>query len=110
MGLLSWRPAISRADLPSKFVGETKSYTFDFTSSIGSATISNQSCAAVVYSGTDTSPSSIINGVATASGAVVTQAITAGTEGVIYEVTCTVTLSDGQTLLQVGLIAVVPKD
>lgn len=99
---------MSRASLPSKLAGETKTYTFDFTSDLGSATISTQSCTAAVFSGTDASPSSILSGSASASGAVVSQKITGGVEGVLYDVTCSITTSDGQTLQKVGLIAVVP--
>lgn len=98
-----------RADLAPKVVGSTQNYSFDFTSRLGvGETISTQTCTAAVYSGTDASPSSIINGAATKSGAVVTQSITAGTEGVIYKMTCTITTSLSQTLVQIGYLAVVP--
>lgn len=99
-----------RADLPCKLTGETKTYPFDFSSEIGSGvTLSSPVVTAAVYSGTDASPASIISGSASASGAIVSQKITAGVTGVIYELTCQVATSDGQTLQQVGLIAVVPK-
>lgn len=99
---------MNRVELPSKLVGSTISLTFDFSSLLGSETISTQSCAASVYSGTDATPSAIISGAATASGAVVTQKVTAGTAGVIYELACTVTTSGGQTLQLVGYLAVLP--
>lgn len=99
---------MNRAELTPKLVGETQTYQFDFSADLGEGvTLSSPVCTAAVYSGTDASPSSIISGSASASGAIVSQKITAGTEGVIYEVTCTVTTSDGQTLQQTGYLAVV---
>ena len=99
----------NRIPLENKLVGETRAYTFDFTSkmTVGS-TISTQSVAASVYSGVDASPSSIVTGSASASGTVVTQKITAGTSGVMYELLCTITTSDSLTLSLVGILAVVP--
>ncbi len=100
----------NRVDLPSKLVGETRRFPFDFSSKLASGeTISTQVVAATVYSGTDSSPSSIISGSASASGAVVSQNITAGTAGVLYELTCTITTSATRTLLLVGYLAVTPK-
>lgn len=100
---------MTRADLEPKLQGETKVYQFDFTSQLAEGeTVSTQVVEAAVYSGIDASPSSIISGVASASGALVSQEITAGVEGVIYEVTCTITTSDGQTLQQAGYLAIVP--
>lgn len=99
-----------RADLPSKLAGETKVFTFDFSSSLSTGeTISTQVVTASVYSGSDAAPSSLISGLATASGAVVSQKITGGTLGVIYELLCTITTSLGQTLLLSGYTAVVPE-
>lgn len=99
----------SRVELAPKLVGETETYTFDFSSRLlPGVTLSTPVCTAAVYSGTDASPSAIISGSASASGAIVSQKLTAGTLGVIYEVTCTVTTSDGQTLLLSGYLAVIP--
>lgn len=98
-----------RVELPNKLAGETKTVTFDFTSLLGaSETISTQSCTATVYSGTDATPSAIISGSASASGAVVSQKITAGTVGVIYYIVCTITTSLSQTLELSGFLAVLP--
>lgn len=92
-----------------KLTGETVNVQFDFASKLGvGETISTQTVAATVYSGTDASPSSIVSGSASKSGSVVTQAITAGTAGVIYQLVCTVTTSGGQTLQMAGLLAVMP--
>lgn len=99
----------SRVDLAPKLAGETATYQFDFSSWLAvGETISTQSVAASVYSGTDASPSSIISGSASASGAVVSQKITAGTVGVIYQLLCTITTSAGQTLQLAGYLAVIP--
>lgn len=99
-----------RVDLPAKLAGETKVYTFDFSSALANGeTLSAPAVTASVYSGTDAAPSSLISGVASASGAVVSQKITGGTLGVLYELLCTVTTSLGQTLLLSGYIAIVPE-
>ena len=98
-----------RTELPNKLAGETKTITFDFTSLLASGeTISTQQCAATVYSGTDATPSAIISGSASASGAVVSQKVTAGTVGVIYSIVCTITTSLTQTLQLSGFLAVLP--
>lgn len=92
---------------PSKLAAETAALAFDFASLLASGeTISTQSVAAATYSGTDASPSSIISGSATASGSVVSQKVTAGTVGVIYLLTCTITTSASQVLNMVGYLAV----
>lgn len=98
-----------RAQLDPKLLNETRSYTFDFSSRLASGeTISTQVVTASVYSGVDSSPSSIISGSATASGAIVTQKITAGTVGVLYELLCQITTSAGQTLDLAGFLAIIP--
>jgi len=101
---------VNRVELDPKLVSETRTYTFDFGNYLLSGvTLSGPVCTAAVYSGTDATPSAIISGSASASGQVVSQKLTAGTVGVIYEVTCTVATSDSQTLVLVGYLAVVPK-
>lgn len=92
-----------------KKVGETAPTTFDFTSQLGATeTISTQVVAATVYSGVDANPSAIISGAATASGKIVSQVLTAGVSGVIYQLLCTITTSLGKTLQQASYLAVVP--
>ena len=95
--------------LDPKLVGETVTAQFDFASRLGTETISTQVVTAAVYSGTDASPSSIISGSASSSGSIVSQKITAGTEGVVYKLLCTITTSGGQTLLMSAFLAVVPN-
>ena|ERR1035437_595086 len=100
---------MNRQELVPKLVGTTRSYKFDFTSDLAvGETISSQSVAAIVYSGTDASPSAIVNGSATASGSIVTQSVHAGVVGVLYELLCTITTSASQTLLKSGYLAIVP--
>lgn len=99
----------SRVDLPAKLVGESANYQFDFSSRLAvGETLSTAVVTASTYSGTDASPSSLVSGSASISGAVVTQKIVAGTLGVLYELLCTVTTSAGQTLLLAGFLAVLP--
>lgn len=89
---------------------DTRIFYFDFTSNLAvGETISTQQVAATVYSGTDSNPSAIISGSASASGAVVSQKITAGTLGVVYTILCTITTSLGQTLTQAGYLAILKE-
>lgn len=100
---------MSRVVLEAKRVGETRAYSFDYTSALATTeTISTKSVAATVYSGTDASPSSIISGAASSTGASVAQKVTGGIAGVIYQLVCTVTTSTGQTLQLVAFLAVIP--
>ena len=92
-----------------KLVSDTLNYQFDFTSrlSVGE-TITTQTVTASVYSGVDASPSSIVSGSATQSGAVVTQLITGGVGGVVYELKCAITTSLGQTPILSSYLVVIP--
>ena len=99
---------MTRITLPEKPLGETAKTVFDFTSRLAiSESISSASTVAATYSGTDASPSSIISGSASISGAQVTQTLTGGTSGVTYLVTCTAVTSAGQTLKLSGYLVVV---
>ena len=101
---------MSRITLQPKLAGETRNYAFDFASGLASGeTISTKVVTATVYSGTDASPSSIVSGAASSSGSVVTQAITGGVVGVIYELLCTITTSTGQTLLISAALAIIQE-
>lgn len=100
---------MSRIVFPTKGTGESPDVVFDFTSWLAAGeTLLTAVCTATVYSGTDASPSSLISGSASISGAKVTQLITGGVEGVVYDLLCTVTTSLGQTLQLAGFIAAVP--
>lgn len=89
---------------------DTRIFYFDFTSNLAvGETISTQVVSATVYSGTDSNPSALISGSASASGAQVSQKITGGTTGVVYTLLCTITTSLGQTLTQAGYLAIYPE-
>lgn len=93
-----------------KLVGTTQVYNpWDFSSLLlNGDSVTSATVAATVYSGVDASPSSLINGAATISGNVVSQSITGGVLGVLYELACTALTAQSQTLKLVGCLAVVP--
>lgn len=100
---------MSKVILGAKRASEIRNEVFDFTSLLASGeTLSTATTTATVYSGTDASPSSVISGAASISGAKVTQKLTAGTLGVTYLITCTVTTSTSQTLVLEGFLPIVP--
>lgn len=101
----------TRQELAPKLLGESPNVKFDFAGRIAAGvTLSSPTVTATVYSGTDAAPSNIISGAASVSGSIVTQKVTGGTLGVIYELLCQVTTSDSQTLQMVGLLAVIPDE
>jgi hypothetical protein len=98
-----------RVILQSKKLGETVFQNIDFISQLGvNETILTATCTCNVYTGTDPSPSSMIDGVALVTGTVVSQLVTGGVVGTIYELLASVTTSLGQTLELSGYLAVVP--
>lgn len=98
---------MSRIVTQPKLAGETQTFSFDFISRLAvGETISTQVVAATVWSGTDSNPSAVISGSATASGTIVNQAITGGVVGVIYSLVCTITTSFSQTLKLATYMAV----
>lgn len=100
---------MSRVTFPPKLSGSTILLPFDFLSSLAvGETLSSASTTATVYSGSDSSPSSLISGSTSVSGSIATQKITGGVAGVIYEVLCTASTSAGETLQLSGYLAIVP--
>ena len=96
--------------LNGKYQGETVKETFNFLSRLSTGeTILTQVVTATTYSGIDATPAAIISGVASSSGSIVTQAITAGVVGVIYTLMCTITTSLGQTLQLSAFLVVQPN-
>lgn len=100
-------------ELPPLVDGEIKTYQFDFSDALSQSgeTIDTESVEVDVYSGTDASPSALLDGSATSSGTVVSQLIdgdTGGVTGAIYRLICIITTSGGQTLKQVGFLAKIP--
>lgn len=99
-----------RTTLPSKYTSETVSALFDFTGQLAvGETISTAAATCAVFSGVDSSPSAVISGSATASGSQVTQLLTGGVTGVIYDITVTITTSLSQTLVTNAYLAVIPS-
>lgn len=82
---------------------------FDFALDLAiGETLSAASTTATCYSGSDTSPSSLISGSASVSGKQITQKIIGGVSGNVYLLTCTATTSLSQTLVREGYLAVTP--
>lgn len=95
----------------SKLLGETLTIKFDVDSRLEvGETLATAVCGVEVFSGTDASPSSMLSGTASISGAVVSQKITGGTSGVVYTLTCAVRTSLNNILLNQAKIAVLPSE
>ena len=104
---------MSRITIPPILKGVKQNVPFDFSSLLAiGETLSTEVVTATVYSGTDATPSNIISGAASASGAIVTQLIDTtganGVVGVLYELLAAVTTSAGQTLHLSGYLVVMP--
>lgn len=101
---------MSRVVLKAKAVGDTRREEFNFLSLLAAGeTISTQTVAAVVYAGVlpvGEVASDILDGTPWDYQTSVFQRVTAGTAGVIYELTCTITTSNSQTLVIKGYLAV----
>jgi hypothetical protein len=99
----------SRVILEPKTLGEQVLVPFDFTSRLAaSETISTKVVTCTTWSGTDASPSSMISGAASSSGATVSQLVIGGVAGVTYYLLCSITTSLGQTLQLAGFLVVLP--
>jgi len=84
---LSFRHAISS----SKLVGETVTMYFNFSDQAPfGETLSTPVCTSVVISGTDDAPEDMIFGAAVIEDTYVSQQVTLGLPGVIYNIICTV--------------------
>jgi hypothetical protein len=94
-----------RAVFPAKLLGDTRTLTFDFTSLLGlGESVASAVCTCSVYSGTDASPGSVVNGAASVSSPLVNQSVTGGVLGTIYEIKCTATTT-GVTPVQILVIS-----
>ena len=90
-----------------KRVDEDWVVTFKFGRRLASGeAISTATCTATVVSGTDATPSNIISGSTTITGALVTQLIVDGVDGVTYQIQCNANTSKSQKLHGVGLLDV----
>lgn len=94
---------------PAKAVGETQPYIVNFSDRLQFGESINGAAVAVsVFSGTDPSPSSMISGVATYDSAGnVTQVLTGGLAGVLYNIVFIVTGTGSHNYVKVGQLAVV---
>ncbi len=94
--------------LQSKRVFDFILVKFNFTSDLAAGEVLNSATVtASVYSGTDSSPSSIISGSDSISGPEVSQLIVDGLEGVIYVLNCEVITNLSQILNKSVFLAVV---
>jgi hypothetical protein len=93
---------------PSKPIGETAPYVFDFSDKLqfGEA-ITGGSVAVVVASGTDSNPSAMVSGSPVLTATTVMQDLTGGIAGVIYAVACTVTATGSHNYVKQGSLAVI---
>lgn len=91
-------------------VGEIVQVPFDFTSGLQAGEVLlAASTTAAVYSGTDSSPSSIISGAAAVSGSIALQTCRPTIVGVIYALECSAVTSAGQLLKLAAYFAVEPQ-
>ena len=106
---------MNRVEIPNKkasetiLLGQNGNSPFNFVSALSpNEIITVASVVCTVYSGNDPSPASVINGAAGINGQQVTQSITGGITGVIYELACTVNTNDAQVLKLTGYLAIIP--
>jgi hypothetical protein len=96
-----------RVQFSTKLQGATEPVVFDFISKLAlNETISSAVVTASVYSGVDATPSGLLSGSATISGTKVSQTLTAGVSGTIYQLSCAATTSLGKILMLQGFLAV----
>jgi hypothetical protein len=86
------------------------SQPFDFIASLQvGETINSCTTTATVYSGTDLVPGNILSGSpAIVNSTQVIQLITGGVVGVIYEISCKIITSLGQSVVLAGFMAIIP--
>lgn len=91
----------------SKRVGETVTIGFDLVNLLVTGeTLGSTTFTATVISGTDPSPSGLISGSASVVGSEVSQKITGGVDGVVYEIRAEVDTSVGHTFIPIARIKV----
>jgi hypothetical protein len=83
-----------------KVITENEQFTFDFSPAMGTGeTITSATSTALVVSGTDASPTSILLGSPVVSGQQAAQRVYGGLDGVIYRIQMTVITSSANTLV-----------
>jgi hypothetical protein len=92
-----------------KAVGETNPYVVNFSDRLtGGESLNGASVTVTVFSGTDASPSSMLSGSATYDAyGNVTQNLTGGVAGVVYNIAFTVTATGSHNYVKVGQLAVI---
>lgn len=95
-----------------KSVQELQPYTVNFSDRLQfGESINGASVSVTVFAGTDPSPSSMISGVATYDSAGnVTQNLTGGLAGVVYNIAFIVTGTASHNYVKVGQLAVIAND
>lgn len=87
--------------------GETITLTFDFRKLLGTGeTVSSADWDVEVVEGTDASPTDMIYGNTTVSGAKASQLITGGVDGNVYRMICSINTSTGQIVQGTALLEV----
>lgn len=110
---------------PAKFVGETRNVKFDFAGLFAypagasdsiTYSLTSPVVTCSVYSGTDAAPLAMLVGAPFVSGFAYFQQVTGGVAGVIYELTCTATLSAtpssnyvGETIELSTFLTIIPE-
>lgn len=96
----------------SKYRAETIPISVDFSDDLGTGeTITGSPVILVdVYTGADPDPSSILFNAATIAGNIVTQNVRLGLEGVIYDITFSVTTNLGNVFEHDCVLAILPLD
>lgn len=94
---------------PAKAVGETQPYVVNFSDRLQFGESINGAAVSIsVFSGTDNNPNGLLSGSATYDAfGNVTQVLTAGLAGVIYNVAFTVTGTASHNYVKVGQLAVI---
>lgn len=97
---------------PPKAIGELNPYVVNFSDRLQFGEgINNASVAISVFSGTDSNPSAMLSGTATFDAfGNVTQNLTAGLVGVIYNVVFLVTGTNSHNYVKVGQLSVIAND
>ena len=99
--------AITVEAFDEKQVDEDVILSFNYTKQLATGeTISTAVFSATVIKGTDASPDNIISGSATISGAVCSQLVIDGVNGVKYLIKCIATTSQNQKLHGLGYLTV----
>ena len=101
----------SQTVFPIKYATSNILIPFDYISQLltGEDVVS-AAVTAVVITGTDPTPSTIVSGSVTIDGTEVLQVIIGGVAGVIYNLTCSATTDLGNILIMQGKLAVVSAD